>query len=297
MEKIYAKFGDINTLKEVISSLHNFTGVIRINDSYLFYKNSKLIFAKYKNRKESLENIISNLPEKFFIEIYRLNIDELDSFIKKDTKDIFIELSKVPILKDGRIIINKYNDIYNYINTNKVIFEPKRFKKEKAVVLYKNKKEMFSIYIGRKILFGKRAISKLKTTFAVSEFEVRIKPLTDEDIEKYKEEYPEGFLFLEDDYKKVIDSIIQDKNPTILKNISLSETFQDLGIIKIVGSEVGYVVTKNKKPVYAFLNEYNGEKSFRYIKSMCLVDDIKYYIYKISKDEYDKLTIFKENKI
>jgi len=68
-------------------------------------------------------------------------------------------------------------------------------------------------------------------------------------------------------------------------------------LIKIEGSEIGYIVAKDGKPVYAFLNDYDGEKSYRLLKSMCIVEDVKYSIYKLSKEEYDMFKTFQENKI
>lgn len=67
-------------------------------------------------------------------------------------------------------------------------------------------------------------------------------------------------------------------------------------LIKIEGSEIGYIVAKDGKPVYAFLNDYDGEKSYRLLKSMCIVEDVKYSIYKLSKKSMTCLKHFRKTK-
>ncbi|WP_423792475.1 hypothetical protein ACPB8Q_07065 [Methanocaldococcus indicus] len=296
MEKLYSKVGDISKLKEIINSLENFTGIIRLDNAFLFYKNSKLIASKLNDKDESLEYIISILPEKFLIEVYK--VDDVDNYLNNfKADDFFIEVSKIPIVRNNSIIINKYSDIYKFINDSKVIFYPKRFKNEKFIVIYKNKKEIFCAFFGKKEIFGRRALSKLKTTFAVSEFLVKIDNIDDEQIKKLREEFNnKGFLFIEDDFNSLIKKITQ-KEPIVYENKSLSDVLDDLSLIKVVGSDVGYIISKNKKPIYAFLKDYEGKKSYRLIKSMCLVEDVKFYIYPLTKEELKAFEIFEDNKI
>jgi hypothetical protein len=303
MEKVYSKYGKIDDLKKIISGLSNFTGVIRIDKAFLYYVNSKLISSKLNGKEKSLEEIFSQIPEKFLIEIYKGNKDDVKILALRGFKpdDPNIKTSKSNVIfgnSEEVVSLNSYSDIYKYLTyLNKVVFLPKRFKNEKAIIIYKNKKEAFAVYLGRRILFGKKAINKLKTTFAVSEVIAKIGKTSIEEIKSIKEEYPEGVLLSIESFNEVLDEITS-KTPIILENASLSEALSyGTCLIKIKGSEVGYIVVKNKKPIYAFLKNYDGNKSYRLLKSMCIIEDVKYYIYELSKEEYDKFKSFEENKI
>ncbi|ACV24640.1 hypothetical protein [Methanocaldococcus fervens] len=300
MEKVYSKFGRVEDLKEVISGLANFTGIIRLDNALLYYINSKLISSKLNGKEKSLEEIFSQIPDEFLIEIYEGSGEEIKSALKNFKPDeSIVEVSKLSLVFNNGFILNSYNDIYKYLTSfDKVIFMPKRFKNEKAVVIYKNKKEIFAVYFGKKNLFGKRAISKLKTTFAVSEIVAKIEKISNNELNSLKREFPEGVLFFGDSIDEVVKKIISSKEPLILENASLIDALSNgTCLIKIEGSEVGYIVAKEKKPIYAFLRDYSGEKSYRLLKSMCIVEDVKYYIYKLSKEEYDMFKVFQENKI
>ncbi|AAB98110.1 TPA: hypothetical protein HA335_03580 [Methanocaldococcus jannaschii] len=300
MEKVYSKFGRIEDLKEIISGLVNFTGIIRIDNALLFYIDSKLISSKFNGREKSLEEIFSQIPDEFLIEIYQGNEKEVKSaLINFKPEESIVEISKLSLVFENEVILNSYNDVYKYLTyINKVIFMPKRFKNEKGIVVYKNKREVFAVYFGRKTLFGKKAISKLKTTFAVSEIIAKIEKISNEELNSLKNQYPEGVLLFGDSINDVVKKIISSKKPIILENVSLIDALSyGTCLIKIEGSEIGYIVAKDGKPVYAFLNDYDGEKSYRLLKSMCIVEDVKYSIYKLSKEEYDMFKTFQENKI
>jgi len=297
---VYSKYGRIEDLKEVISGLANFTGIIRIDDALLFYINSKLISSKLNGREKSLEEIFSQIPDEFLIEIYEGSEEEIKSALKNFKPDeSIVEISKLSLVFENEVILNSYNDIYRYItNLEKVVFIPKRFKNEKAVVIYKNRKEIFAVYFGKRTLFGKKAISKLKTTFAVSEIIAKIEKINNKELNLLRNKYPEGVLLVGDSIEEVIRNITSSKESIILENASLMDALSNgTCLIKIEGSEVGYIVAKEGKPIYAFLNNYNGEKSYRLLKSMCIVEDVKYYIYKLSKEEYDMFKSFQENRI
>ncbi|WP_456472957.1 hypothetical protein [Methanocaldococcus sp.] len=301
MKKIYSKFGNVNDLREIISGLSNFTGIIRIDHAFLYYLNSKLISSKLDDKEKDLEEIFQIIPDTFLIEIYEGSEEEVKYALKNFKPDeTIVEVSKLSLVFEDNIILNSYNDIYKFLMSgyNKVTFKPKRFKDEKAVVIYKNSKEIFAIYFGKKTLFGKRAISKLKTTFAVSEIIAKIEIISNKDLNMFKNKYVEGFIFEGESFTDIIKKITSSKEPIILKDISLIDALSyGTSLIKIEGSKEGYIVSKNGKPIYAFLNNYNGEKSYRLIKSMCMVEDVKFYIYKLSKEEYDLFKGFKENKI
>jgi hypothetical protein len=300
MEKVYSKFGRIEDLKEIISGLANFTGIIRIDNALLYYVNSKLISSKLNGREKNLEEIFLQIPEEFLIEIYQGNEEEVKTALRNfKPDDSIVEISKLSLVFEDEVILNSYSDIFKYLTyINKVIFMPKRFKNEKAVIIYKNKKEVFAVYFGKKTLFGKRAISKLKTTFAVSEICAKIEKTSDKELNSLKNQYPEGILLFGESINDVVKKIITQKKPEILENASLIDALSyGTCLIKIEGSEIGYIIAKDGKPVYAFLNEYDGDKSYRLLKSMCIVEDVKYYIYNLSKEEYDMFKSFEENRI
>ncbi|XRO76832.1 hypothetical protein ACO3VM_08695 [Methanocaldococcus sp. 10A] len=300
MEKVYSKFGRVDDLKEIISGLANFTGIIRIDNALLYYINSKLISSKLNGREKSLEEIFSQIPDEFLIEIYVGNVEEIKSALKNFKPDeSIVEISKLSLVFDNTFILNSYNDTYKYLTSvDKVVFMPKRFKNEKAVVVYKNKREIFAVYFGKKTLFGKRAISKLKTTFAVSEIIAKIENISNEELNSLKSKYSDGVILFGESINDVIKKITSSKEAIILENASLMDALSNgTCLIKIEGSEEGYIIAKEGKPIYAFLKNYDGEKSYRLLKSMCIVEDVKYYIYKLSKDEYDMFKAFQENKI
>ncbi|XRO75171.1 hypothetical protein ACO3TA_07275 [Methanocaldococcus sp. 28A] len=300
MEKVYSKFGRVDDLKEIISGLANFTGIIRIDNALLYYINSKLISSKLNGREKSLEEIFSQIPDEFLIEIYVGDEKEIKYALKNFKPDeSIVEVSKLSLVFDNSFILNSYNDIYKYITSiDKVVFIPKRFKNEKAVVIYKNKREIFAVYFGKKILFGKKAISKLKTTFAVSEMIAKIEKISNEELNSLKRKYPEGVLLFGESLNDVIKKITSSKEAIILENTSLMDALSNgTCLIRIEGSEEGYIIAKEGKPTYAFLKDFDGEKSYRLLKSMCIVEDVKYYIYKLSKEEYDMFKAFQENRI
>ncbi|CAB3289158.1 conserved protein of unknown function [Methanocaldococcus lauensis] len=301
MEKIYSKFGNIKDLKEIISGLTNFTGIIRIDNAFLYYINSKLISSKLDGKEEDLEEIFQIIPDTFLIEIYEGSEEEVKYALRNfKPEESIVEISKLSLVFGDNVILNSYNDIYKFLMSgcNKVTFIPKRFKDEKAVVIYKNSKEIFAIYFGKKTLFGKKAISKLKTTFAVSEIIAKIEILSNKDLNIFKNKYAEGFIFGGESFTDIIKKIMSSKEPIILKNASLLDALSyGTSLIKIEGSKEGYIISKNGKPIYAFLENYNGERSYRLIKSMCMVEDVKFHIYSLSKEEYDLFKGFKENKV
>ncbi len=301
MEKIYSKFGGLDDLKKIISGLSKFTGVIRIDNAFLYYIDSKLISSKIGNEEKSLEDIFSEIPDIFIIEIYKGSEEEVKYAIKNfKPENSIIEVSKLSLISKNGVVLNTYSDIFEYIDGFvKVVFTPKRFKNEKGIVIYKNNKEIFAIYFGKRVLYGKKAISKLKTTFAVSEIIAKIEKIKKSELEEIISKYPEGMLVFWESFKDLIDKIISSKVPKILKNTSLVEALScgSTLLLKIEGSEVGYIVSKSGKPIYAFLNDYDGEKSYRLLKSLCIVEDVIYYIYNLSKEEYEMFKEFKENKI
>lgn len=134
---MYSKFGRIEDLKEIISGLVNFTGIIRIDNALLFYIDSKLISSKFNGREKSLEEIFSQIPDEFLIEIYQGNEKEVKSaLINFKPEESIVEISKLSLVFENEVILNSYNDVYKYLTyINKVIFMPKRFKNEKGIVV------------------------------------------------------------------------------------------------------------------------------------------------------------------
>ncbi|ENN96189.1 hypothetical protein J422_03533 [Methanocaldococcus villosus KIN24-T80] len=295
MEKVLSKIGTIKDLEEIIDSLSNFTGIIRIGNGYLFYINSELIASKLGNKDKDLRDILISLPEKFIIELYIGDSHEVKKAIKcfRDDK-IFIETTKLCIVHKDYLELNNYNEIFKYLTYfNKVTFYPKKFKDAEAIVIYKNKEEIFSIFKNKKIYYGEKAIKKLKSLFAISKVVAKVEKTSLDEFENLRNTYPEGEIIRS--FNKILETIKSNK-----KYIEACGTLSDAllhGTCLIeIGSE-GYIIAKEGKPVYAFYKDYDGDKSYRIIKSMCIMEDIKYKIYKLSNSEYNLFKQFKNNRI
>ncbi|AEF96523.1 hypothetical protein [Methanotorris igneus] len=305
MERIYSKYGNISTLKEVISFLDNFTGIIKIDNAKLFYKNSKLILSTYNDREKDLEEIIKKLPKFFLIEIYRTSSNEIEELIshnkliEKDHSVInFVEVNKLDINYGNGILINAYKNIFNYINgLCKVEFRFKKYKGDEGTIVYKDNEEILAIYKQKdKILEGKRALNKIKTIFAVSDVFAFIDKISEEELNKIIDKHPNAVLKVVVSFDELIKNI-KSKEYKVVEDDSLLEVLtEEPSLIEIVG-ENAYIVSKNKNAMYAFLNDYDGDKAFRIIKNICILNKITFKIYPLTEKEFEMFKEFKKNRV
>jgi hypothetical protein len=311
MKKISSKTGDLVELKNTVSLLQNFTGFIKINDGMLFYRDSKLIFSIYHYEEADVRTILRNLPEIFSIEIYGCSDDELDELIQKelnkkhnDEVKKVITASSKKLTKnniknssnDNSIVINGYSDLQKYLGTGIYIvhLKPKRYKTDEGVIVFKNGEEFSATYKSKnKNLEGKKALGKIKTIFAVSEVSAYIKKISINSFNKFLNDYPNSLLKSYISFDELIKKI-KEKEFKLIKNDSLANVLtENPSLIEIDNSM--YIVSNEKKPLYAFFEEYDGDKSYRHIKNFCIFNDIEFKIYLLNEEEFKLSKEFREN--
>ncbi|MBW9221979.1 hypothetical protein KKP97_02915 [Methanothermococcus sp. SCGC AD-155-C09] len=313
MKRIYSKLGNLSNLKEAIDDLDNFTGLIKIDQGILLYSNSKLILSLWNNKPEDIKNILKVLPNEFLIEIYKCSKDELDEFIKNNSKNIKSSSIEYVILSlkkantplnnkynlSGEIILDKYNLIYNYIGPHKyeVILIPRKYSQDKGVILFNNYEEMFSIYqSNNKIIEGKKALNKIKTIFAVSDVRISFKKISSERFNEYIETYPGGLLKIFVSFDELVNKI-KSKGPIkVINNDSLINILTDEPSLMEIDNNM-YIVSYKKEVIYAFFKNYEGDKAYRYIKNHCIFNNVEIKIYPIDNETYKLFREFKGNRV
>ena len=294
MKKIYSKLGRLADLKRVADFLQDFTGFIKVDQGILFYLDSKLIASMWKGETVDIRDIFRRLPGEFLIEVYQCSRGELKEMLGRG---ILPEVEEETSVR--RVLLDSYNTIYNYIDSNsyEVTVIPKRYSSDRGIVIFKDREEILGVYHSKdKTLEGSRALSKIKAIFAVSEVKGLIREISEEEIKEYMRTYPKGilkrFISLEDLLKE-IKSRAPDK---VLYNDSLMDILtEEPSLIEINGSM--YIVSKDRKVVYAFFRDYRGDKAYRYIKNYCLFRDMEIKIYSLNSEEYRMFRDFKDIKV
>jgi len=298
MKKIYSKLGKLSDLKKIGNILHDFTGFIKVEEGTLFYIDSKLRISLWGDTPVDIKEIFKKLPENFLIEVYQCSKEELKEILRKKLGD-----DRLLEVEDGSSIkgipLDTYNSIYNYIDSDRyeVILIPKRYCSDKGIVIFENREEVLAVYRCKdKTLEGKRAISRIKAVFAVSKVRGFIRRISEEDIKKYMEMYPNGVLKRSVSLKDLIERVKSRGASKVIYNDSLMDVLtEEPSLIEIDGNM--YIVSNNKKAVYAFFGEYKGDKAYRYIKNYCLFRDVEIKIYPLSNEEYKIFRDFKDIKI
>ena len=298
MKKIYSKLGKLSDLKKIGNILHDFTGFIKVEEGTLFYIDSKLRISLWRDAPVDIKEIFKKLPENFLIEVYQCSKEELKEILRKKLGD-----DRLLEVEDGSSIkgipLDTYNSIYNYIDSDRyeVILIPKRYCSDKGIVIFENREEVLAVYRCKdKTLEGKRAISRIKAVFAVSKVRGFIRRISEEDIKKYMEMYPNGVLKRSVSLKDLIERVKSRGASKVIYNDSLMDVLtEEPSLIEIDGNM--YIVSNNKKAVYAFFGEYKGDKAYRYIKNYCLFRDVEIKIYPLSNEEYKIFRDFKDIKI
>lgn len=298
MKKIYSKLGKLSDLKKIGNILHDFTGFIKVEEGTLFYIDSKLRISLWGDTPVDIKEIFKKLPENFLIEVYQCSKEELKEILRKKLGD-----DRLLEVEDGSSIkgipLDTYNSIYNYIDSDRyeVILIPKRYCSDKGIVIFENREEVLAVYRCKdKTLEGKRAISRIKAVFAVSKVRGFIRRISEEDIKKYMEMYPNGVLKRSVSLKDLIERVKSRGASKVIYNDSLIDVLtEEPSLIEIDGNM--YIVSNNKKAVYAFFGEYKGDKAYRYIKNYCLFRDVEIKIYPLSNEEYKIFRDFKDIKI
>ena len=319
MKKIYSKTGDLLDLKNIISILKNFTGFIKIDNGKLFYRDSKLILSTYFYEESDIKTILKNLPEIFSIEVYECLDNELNELIKyelnKKNRDvdnpstIVKNSKKMPSTatttnKDfNGISVSNYLDLQKYIGKGiyRVYLKPKRYKTDEGTIVFKNGEEFCAIYLSKnKIFEGKKALGKIKTIFAVSDVSISITKISSNSFDKFLNTYPNSLLKTYISFDKLISNIKR-KQFKLIKNDSLANILTKTpSLIEIDNNDNNdkmYIVSNEKKPIYAFFEEYDGDKAYRYIKNFCIFNDIEFKIYPLDESEFKLFKEFRENKI
>ncbi|WP_292460925.1 hypothetical protein [Methanothermococcus sp.] len=320
MKKIYSKIGDLSDFKNAISLLHNFTGFIKIDNGMLFYIDSKLTFSIWNKKKSDLKTILKHLPDIFSIEIYRCSNEDIKKIIDNEMNNNTPSTSKPELPNkinkiyglissnvkpdvntENGISINLYTNIYNYVGVGlyEVILIPKRYKSDKGTLIFKNCDEIFALYESKnkknKILEGKKALGKIKTLFAVSEITAFIKKIPLNTFNSYVGNHPNALLKTLISFDELIKKI-KEKGFKRIKNDSLINILTEKPSLIEIDKNM-YIVSNEKKPVYAFFEDYDGDKSYRHIKNFCIFNDIEIKLYSLDKDEFKLFREFRENKI
>ena len=315
MKKIYSKTGDLSDFKNAISFLQDFTGFIKIDNGMLFYIDSKLTFSIWGGKKSDLKTILKNLPDIFSIEIYKCSNEDIKKVIDSELNsnstptaskpellnEIYGSISsnvKPDVNAENGISINLYTNIYNYVGIGlyEVILIPKRYKSDKGTLIFKNCDELFAIYESKnKTLEGKKALGKIKTVFAVSEITAFIKKIPLNTFNSYVEKYSNALLKTQVSFEELIKKI-KEKGTKIIKNDSLVNVLTEKPSLIEIDKNM-YIVSNEKRPVYAFFEDYDGDKAYRYIKNFCIFNDIEIKIYPLDNDEFKLFKEFQENRI
>jgi len=298
MEKIYSKLGRLSDLRRIADFLQDFTGFIKIEQGILFYMDSKLIVSLWRDDPRDIRDIFKKLPEDFLIEVYRCSKEELKEIIKKKLgDDILFKIEEEPSVKG--VSLDSYNSIYDYIDSNRyeVILIPKRYCSDRGIVVFENGEEILAIYRSRdKTLEGSKAISKIKAMFAISEVRGFIKRISEKEIKEYMKTYSQGVLKRCVSVEDLIKRIKSRKPSRAVYNDSLIDILtEEPSLIEIDRNM--YIISKDRKVVYAFFGDYKGDKAYRYIKNYCLFREVEIRIYTLTNEEYKMFRGFKDMRV
>ncbi|MBA2849888.1 hypothetical protein HNP86_000019 [Methanococcus maripaludis] len=294
MEKMYSKKGGIPDLKELISILNNFTGIISLDNAKLYYINSKLVFSSLNDKKMDLNDIFKNIPEEFQIDALNMSSNRVNKLLERVSVNNHDEKS---IPKD--IFVDVYGNIENYVGCGlfKVTLFPRKYKEEIGTILFSNKEEIAAIYQKKdKILVGPKALSKLKTIFAVSDVKICPEKISKQDLDETLGENKDAMLKNFVSFEELIEKI-KEKSPKIVENDSLYNILpKNPSIVEIVEKNA-VIVSNDKSPIMAFLENYDGDKAYRMIKNFCILNNTVFKIYELSEDEFKNIKEFKNAKI
>gem|GEM_PF-3221725 len=313
MEKIYSRKGDLSKLKKIMSVLHDFNGIIKIDNSSLYYRDSKLVFSRYNDKNTDLREIFNKLPEIFLIEVYACSSDEINEILDKfNQKSSIRDISKnLPNRIDKKlekgVVINQYIDLYNHIDSNicKVVFRFKKYKGDEGILIFRNNEEILAVYKSKeKILEGKRALSKIKTAFAVSDVVAFIEKISSKKLNDISKEYPGSLLKSHVSFENILKKIREKEFKTV-ENDSLLNVMTERPSLIEIPEKNALVVSKDRKPILAFLktesesfdDQYDGDKAFRMIKNFCILSDVKFKIYELDEEEFKLLKEFKQGRV
>ncbi|MBW9220735.1 beta-propeller domain-containing protein, partial [Methanothermococcus sp. SCGC AD-155-M21] len=297
--------------------------ILKTDGNYIYYSpeyqmtryssHSKLILSTWNSNPENIKNVLKVLPDEFLIEIYKCSKDELDEFIKNNLKNIKSPSIENLILTSKKVntplnnksnlnnerILDKYNLIYNYIGPHsyEVSLIPKKYGQDRGIILFNNHEEIFSIYkSNNKIIEGKRALNKIKTIFAVSNFKASFKEITPEKYNEYIETYPKGLLKIFVSFNELVDKIKSKEPIKIINNDSLINILTDEPSLMEIDNNM-YIVSHKKEVIYAFFKDYEGDKAYRYIKNHCIFNNVEIKIYSMDNETYKLFREFKGKKV
>ncbi len=229
------------------------------------------------------------------------NIDKNAAGVDNDPKYCMnVESDIKNVSNSGGILLSKYNDLQKHVGTGiyLAILKPRRYKLDKGFIIFKDCEEFCAIYYGSKgkILEGKKALGKIKTIFAVSDVNINVKKISLDILDKFLKEHSNSILKTYVSFDELMCRI-REKKYREVKNDSLSNVLtKKPSLIEIKDNNM-YIVSNEKKPVYAFFNEYDGDKSYRHIKNFCIFNNITFKVYNLSDDEFKLFKEFKKNKI
>ncbi|AEK20723.1 hypothetical protein [Methanococcus maripaludis] len=294
MEKMYSKKGGIPDLKELISILNNFTGIISLDNAKLYYINSKLVFSSLNDKKMDLNDIFKNIPEEFQIDALNMSSNRVNKLLERVSSN---NLDEKSIPKD--IFVDVYGNIENYVGCGlfKVTLFPRKYKEEIGTILFSNKEEIAAIYQKKdKILVGPKALSKLKTIFAVSDVKICPEKISKQDLDETLGENKDAMLKNFVSFEELMEKI-KEKSPKIVENDSLYNILpKNPSIVEIVEKNA-VIVSNDKSPIMAFLENYDGDKAYRMIKNFCILNNTVFKIYELTEDEFKNIKEFKNAKI
>lgn len=294
MEKMYSKKGGIPDLKELISILNNFTGIISLDNAKLYYINSKLVFSSLNDKKMDLNDIFKNIPEEFQIDALNMSSNRVNKLLERVSSN---NLDEKSISKD--IFVDVYGNIENYVGCGlfKVTLFPRKYKEEIGTILFSNKEEIAAIYQKKdKILVGPKALSKLKTIFAVSDVKICPEKISKQDLDETLGENKDAMLKNFVSFEELMEKI-KEKSPKIVENDSLYNILpKNPSIVEIVEKNA-VIVSNDKSPIMAFLENYDGDKAYRMIKNFCILNNTVFKIYELTEDEFKNIKEFKNAKI
>lgn len=294
MEKMYSKKGGIPDLKELISILNNFTGIISLDNAKLYYINSKLVFSSLNDKKMDLNDIFKNIPEEFQIDALNMSSNRVNKLLERVSSN---NLDEKSIPKD--IFVDVYGNIENYVGCGlfKVTLFPRKYKEEIGTILFSNKEEIAAIYQKKdKILVGPKALSKLKTIFAVSDVKICPEKISKQDLDETLGENRDALLKNFVSFEELMEKI-KEKSPKIVENDSLYNILpKNPSIVEIVEKNA-VIVSNDKTPIMAFLENYDGDKAYRMIKNFCILNNTVFKIYELTEDEFKNIKEFKNAKI
>ena len=294
MEKMYSKKGGIPQLKELISILNNFTGIISLDNTKLYYINSKLVFSSLNDKEMDLKEIFKNIPEEFQIDAIKMDYDRVNKLLEKVSPK---NLNGKPISKD--IFIDVYGNIENYVGHGifKVTMFPRKYKEEAGIILFSNKEEIAAIHQQKdKLLVGLKALNKLKTIFAVSDVKIFSEKISKEELNEIINENRDALLNHFVSFEDLMEKI-KEKTPKIVENASLYNILPKNPSIVEVVEKNALIVSNDKTPIMAFLDNYDGDKAFRMIKNFCILNNTLFKIYELTEAEFKSIKEFKNAKI